>query len=123
MEKGTREYWQIEFKKALNAEGIINQQFFDFMKGKIKILPLPVEEFGWGVFPKTDKEGILVDIRMVVPMIYDEKSLCVNLHEYTHAYEMYFCLGEIYVWNVQESEQKACAAEKRYLKSLNKNND
>lgn len=119
METTKKEYWQAELTKALNAEGIINQHFFDFMKGKIKILPLPVEEFGWGVFPKTNKEGILVDIRMVVPAIYDVKSLCVNIHEYTHAYEMYFCLGEKYVWNVEESEQKARDAEKRYLKSRN----
>ncbi len=120
MEKVNTEYWQTELNKALNEEGIIDQQFYDFMKGKIKRLPLGIEEFDWGVFPITNKEGILVDIRMVVPTIYDVKSLCVNLHEYTHAYEVYFCLGKVYVWNIQESEQKACDTEKRYLKSLNK---
>ncbi len=121
MEKVNKEYWQAELNRALKKEGIIDQHFYDFMKGKIKSLPLKVEEFGWGVFPIINKESILVDIRMVVPTIYDVKSLCVNLHEYTHAYEVYFCLGKVYVWNTQESEEKARDAEKRYLKSLNKN--
>lgn len=109
--------WQAELNKALNEEGIIDQQFYNFMKGKISKFPLKVEEFGWGVFPITNKEGVLVDIRMVVPIVYDEQSLCVNLHEYTHAYETYFCLGKVYVWHIEESEQKARDAEKRYLKN------
>lgn len=115
MVKANIEYWQAELSKALNEEGIIDQQFYDFMKGRIKSLPLKVEEFGWGVFPITNKEGILVDIKMVVPTIYDVKSLCVNLHEYTHAYKTYSCLGKVHVLNIQESEQEACDAEKRYL--------
>lgn len=115
-----KENWKIELNKALAEEGIIDNQFHKFMEGKITKLPLKVEEFGWAVFPITNKDGILTDIRMVVPIIYDEKSLCVNIHEYTHAYEVYFSLGKKYIWNVEESEQKAQDAEKRYLKRKNK---
>lgn len=121
MEELDVKYWQEEFDKALKTEGIVDEYFFDFMKGKIKRISLKAEEFGWGVFPITDEAGILYDIRMIVPTIYDVKSLCVNIHEYTHAYEVYLELGKIYVWNVEESEQRAKAAEKRYLKSLNNN--
>lgn len=115
MDDINKEYWQNELKCALEREGITDQNFHTFLKGKIKKLPLKVEEFGWGVFPQIDANGILTDIRMVVPIIYDIKSLCVNIHEYTHAYEMYFCLGEVYVWHVSESEEKAKAAEQRLL--------
>lgn len=50
MEQVNTEYWHAELNKALNEEGIIEQPFYDFMEGKIKSLPLKVEEFGWGVF-------------------------------------------------------------------------
>lgn len=120
LNKTNEDYWQEELNKALINEGITEKQFFKFMKGKIRKFPIRAEEFVWGVFPITNKEGILVDIRMVVPTIYDEKSLCINIHEYTHAYEVYSSLGEVYVWNIEESEKKAREAEKRYLKNKNK---
>ncbi len=113
------DYWNNELYSFLKDEGITNQKFYDFMKGKIKRYPLKVQDFGWGVFPLIDEKGILTDIRMIVPIIYDVKSLCVNIHEYVHAYEVYLELGKIYIWNVQRSEEKAKEAEKRYLISLN----
>lgn len=115
MEKASTEYWQKRLHDFLKEEKMEEPEFHNFMNGKIKRLPLLVEEFGWGVFPLTDEEGILVDIRMIVPMIYDEKSLCVNIHEYVHAYEAYSRLGRVYKWHIEESEQNACNAEKRYL--------
>ena len=118
IEKENTNYWQNELIKGLTLEGITDKNFFDFMKGKIKKLPLNVDDFGWGVFPIIRQDGVLNDIRMVVPVIYNVKSLCVNIHEYVHAYEMYFDLGEIYKWHIKESEQKACEAEKRYLLTL-----
>lgn len=115
------DYWQNELIKALVKENITDDNFFNFLKRKIKSYPLKVEDFGWGVFPIINDKGILTDIRIIVPIIYDIKSLCVNIHEYVHAYETYLCLGKVYVWHIEESEQKARDAEKRYLKSLNKN--
>ncbi len=110
--------WKQELAIALKNEQITNLRFFEFMKGKIKKVPFLVEDFGWGVFPIINENGILEDIRMIVPVIYDIKSLCVNLHEYTHAYELFSSLGKVYEWHVEESEQKARSAEKRYLLSL-----
>ena len=112
--------WQKELNAVLEEEGIKNQEFFTFMKGKIKRLPLSVEDFEWGVFPMIGENGTLIDIRMVIPIIYDVKSLCVNIHEYTHAYEVYSYLGRTYEWHTEESEQKDCDAEKRYLKKIGK---
>ncbi len=85
------------------------------MRGKIKRLPLQINDFGWGVFPRLNTDNILQDIRMVVPVVRDIETLCVNIHEYVHAYEMYTCLGEVYEWHIEESEEKAKAAEKRFL--------
>lgn len=115
MDKMNREHWEKELEDFLKADGITDQKFYDFVRKKVTRLPLQVEDFGWGVFPITDKNGVLTDIRMVVPIIYDEKSLCVNIHEYTHAYEVYTYLGSIYEWHIEESEEKAKSAEKRYL--------
>lgn len=114
------EYWQDELKSFLKEEGIENPDFYSFMNGKIKRYPLQVEDFGWGVFPITNDDGILIDIRMIIPVIYDQKSLCVNIHEYTHAYEVFSHLGKVYEWNVEESEQNARGAEKRYLNKRRK---
>ncbi len=120
MENEKTKFWEEELNIALIHEQITNPDFFLFMKGKIKRIPFLVHEFGWGVFPIIDENGILKDIRMIVPVIYDIKSLCVNLHEYTHAYELYSYLEKHYEWHIEESEHKARSAEKRYLLSLNK---
>lgn len=109
------DYWNKELNSALEDENITNPSFFEFMRGKIKTLALPADEFGWGVFPLIDDDGIVYDIRMVVPVINDTKTLCINIHEYTHAYEVYESLGEVYVWHEEISEQKAREAEQRYL--------
>ena len=115
MDEINEKYWQNELNCALEREKITDPNFHEFLKNKIKKLPLKVEDFGWGVFPILDDNGILIDIKMVIPIIYDIKSLCVNIHEYTHAYEMYFYLGEKYEWHISESEEKAKDAERRLL--------
>lgn len=61
---------QKELNAVLEEEGIKNQEFFTFMKGKIKRLPLSVEDFEWGVFPMIGENGILIDIRMVICEIF-----------------------------------------------------
>ena len=115
MDEINKEYWQNELKCALEREGITDPNFFAFLKGKVRSYNVKVEDFNWAVFPRIDVNGVLTDISMVVPTVYDMKSLCVNIHEYTHAYELYFCLGEVYVWHVEESEAKAREAEHRLL--------
>lgn len=112
-------YWEKKLREFLEIDGISDIEFFNYMAQRTTRLPLTVEEFGWGVFPIEDNNGILIDIRMVVPNIYDEKSLCVNIHEYTHAYELYSCLGSIFQWDIKASEEKAISAEKRYLNIKN----
>lgn len=109
------EYWNNELNNALAEEKIIYPEFFQFMEGKIKRLALSADDFGWGVFPLINDEGVAYDIRMVVPVITDTKTLCINLHEYVHAYEVYESLGKVYEWHEEESERKAVAAEERYL--------
>ncbi len=111
-------YWKSEFLVALEYEGITDINFFNYLKEndkRVKRYRIPFNALGWGVFPKIDKDGILRDIRILVPEIVDEKTLCINIHEYVHAYEMYYQIGEVYEWHVKESEEKAVKAEHNYL--------
>lgn len=120
MEKKYESSWERELINFLIEDGIIDQSFYDFISERIIRLPANVNEFGWGVFPKIDENGILYDLRILVPKIYNELSLCINIHEYTHAYELYGYLGKAYKWDINNSEEKAQAAEKRYLNSIRK---
>ena len=83
MDDINKKYWQNELKCALERDGITDPNFFAFLKGKIRSYNVKVEDFNWAVFPRIDANGILTDISMIVPTIYDMKSLCVNIHEYT----------------------------------------
>lgn len=117
------EFWKKELSNALKDEKMDSVEFLTFMEGKIKRLALSVDEFGWGVFPILDEQGVVRDIRMVVPIIYDDRSLCVNIHEFTHAYEVFLSLGSVYEWNVDESERRAKESENRYLSKKMKSNE
>ncbi len=85
------------------------------MKTRIHPLPAdtPIEWFG--CFPDV-KNDILVGIQVVVvPVIKDEKTLLINLHEFYHAYELFLELGSIYQEKTEEREKKARAFEEKYL--------
>lgn len=92
-----------------------NAYFWRFLKGKIKVLPLGVQEFPWGCFLRLDRDGVLVDIRILVPKIVDEATLLVNIHELTHAYELFGKLNLLYEENRQRSEELAVSKEQEYL--------
>ena len=102
----------INFFKEQN---LYNEEFFDFMEGKVKVYPsdIPIEWFG--CFPII-KNNILVDIRLLVPEIKTEQNLLVNIHEYTHALELFDELGNIYEERMEQRETKAKNMEKIYLK-------
>ena len=45
-------------------------------------------------FYAIDKNDVLVDIKVSVPYIDDEKTILINIHEYVHYYIMYKKLGK-----------------------------
>ena len=85
------------------------------MKVKIKVFPsdTPLEWFG--CFPIVEN-GILKDIRILVPEIKNQKNLLVNIHEHIHGLELFDELGTLYEEKPKQREAKALKMEKIYLK-------
>lgn len=112
---GKDEPFKNKLKDFLKEQNLYKEEFFDFMKGKIKVVPsdTPLEWFG--CFPIV-KNGILKDIRMLVPEIKSQKNMLVNIHEYVHGLELFDELETIYVERKDERENKALNMEKVYLK-------
>ena len=109
----------IEFLKEQN---LYKEQFFDFMIGKIKVFPSDTSPEWFGCFPIV-KDGILKDIRLLVPEIKNEQNLLVNIHEYTHALELFDEIGTYYEERREERENKAKTMENVYLKKYSYKKD
>ena len=110
----------IEFFKE---KGIYNEEFFNYIKKKVLILPsdTPLEWFG--CFPILDENNNIMDIRLSVPEVVTEKNLLVNLHEYYHAYEIYNELGNLYIENREVRENNAINFEQSYILSRKLKNE
>lgn len=110
-----KEPFKNELKDFLKEQNLYKEEFFDYMKGKIKVVPYNVPTEWFGCFPIVS-QGILTDIRLLVPEIKTEKNMLVNIHEYTHALELFEELGTTYECRREERENKARNMEKVYLK-------
>lgn len=113
---GKEEPFKNEIKEFFKKENLYSEDFFDFMKGKVKIVSSDEALKWFGCFPKIEN-GILKDIRVLVPEIKTEKNMLVNIHEYIHAYRLFNELGKVYEDKHDEREKEAKEMEKRYLKS------
>lgn len=110
-----------EFLESLKLVGIYDEEFLSFLDGKVHRYPSYMEQIGWAVFPKLDKEGKIIDIRMLVPIISDEKTLLINIHEYVHAYDLYKKLNEFDdTRKDEEFENRAKNAERLVLEKKKK---
>lgn len=102
-------------KEILYSLNIGNEAFWFFIISRVKIYSLNVNDFSWGCFPILSDNNILIDIRLIVPFIQDEKTLLVNIHEFAHAFELYEVLGNEYHENKAKSENLARSKEQEYL--------
>ena len=107
-----------EFLSILVSLEIGNQEFFQFLEGKVK--RYPVNDFGWGCFPILDNDNHIIDIRIIVPDFLDELCIRINIHEYTHAFELYNELGEVYIENRVVRENNAKEKELEFLRLRSK---
>lgn len=105
-----------EFRELLFELGIGNVDFFHFIKGKVH--RYPIKDFPWACFPILDEEQRIVDLRLVVPVLYDEKSIQINIHEYTHAFELFMEFGQVYIEDRENRELNAKEKELEYLRKL-----
>ena len=113
---GKGEPFKNEVKDFFKKENLYSEEFFDFLKQKVRKVPSTSEISWYGCFPQVE-DSILKDIRLLVPEITDEKSLLINIHEYAHALELYNELGTIYIERRIERENKAKEMEKKYIKN------
>lgn len=97
-------------------EKICNSDFFDYISDKIVYIPSGSDVFWYGSHPILEN-GILCDIRVVVPIIENEFDLIVNIHEFTHAIELYDEIGLLYNENVEDREARAHNMEKIFIKN------
>lgn len=95
-------------------ENLYNEEFFNYIEDKIVIVPSDTDTFWFGCHPII-KEDIIKDIRLVVPEIKKEKDMLVNIHEFTHALELYEEIETKYEEKREERENKAKLMEKKYL--------
>lgn len=105
-----------ELIRFLKEQNLYREEFFEFMEGKIKVVSYdtPIEWFG--CFPLIEN-GILTDIRLLVPEIKTQKNLLVNIHEYVHAIELFDELGTVYKDRREARENRASNYEKIYLEN------
>ena len=109
-----------EFLNILVNLEIGNEEFFKFLKGKVK--RYSIKDFGWGCFPILDKDNRIIDIRILVPEFLDELCIRINIHEYAHAFELYNELGQVYVENKETRENNAKEKELEFLRLILKKN-
>lgn len=105
-----------EFFKTQN---LYKKEFFDFIKERMLIVPSGTDISWYGCFPIVE-DDILKDIRLLVPEIETEKDLLINIHEFTHAIELYDELEMPYEEKREQREYKAKSMEKIYLKKFKK---
>ncbi len=112
-----------KFRSICEVLNIGSEDFWLFIKEKIHRFPMLANDFPWACFPITDQNNILIDIKVVVPVIVDEATLLVNIHELAHAYELYGLMDKECIYQENESEKYALKKEEQYLKLVRKNPD
>lgn len=113
---GKKEPFKNEVKEFFKSQNLYSEEFFDFIKDKVKVLSKRVNKDWYGCFPIINN-NILTDIRLLVPKIEMEGDLLINIHEYYHALELFNELGTIYVSKTDEREKRAKEIEKIYIKN------
>jgi len=105
-----------EVKDFFKEEGIYSEEFFDFLKNKVKVIPSGILKSWYGCFPIIENDKI-TDIKLLVPEMETKTDILINIHEYAHAHELFNELGTIYHARTEERENYAKEMEKIYLKN------
>ena len=113
---GKEEPFKNQLKEFFKAEQLYSEEFFDFIKNKVHVIPSNTSVDWYGCFPILDNNKIK-DIRLLVPQIVNDRTLLINIHEYYHALELFNELGTVYEERREERENKAKEIEKKYIKN------
>lgn len=106
-------------EKDLN-EYFADVEEFKFLKTVTNVLDVPCDEGMdfYGCYPQVDDDDeILRGLKVCVPKITDLKSMCVNVHEFRHALDVYRHIGEVLpVFDYEESAKNEEERFKVYLR-------
>lgn len=109
-----RFYLKLEFNKILKNEKMDDKDFLEYLKQRTKVVPNTFGKEYYGCFPRVNK-GVLIGIDLLVPEIVTKEDLLINIHEYTHAFDLYQQLNCPYIENIECLEEHAKVLEKKYL--------
>jgi ADP-ribosylglycohydrolase len=105
-----------ELKQFFKNENLYSEEFFDFIKQKVKVVSNELPKEWFGCFPMIDNY-MLKDIRLLVPEIKNQTDLLINIKTYAKALELYKHLGTEYKCINKILDAKADDLEKKYLKN------
>lgn len=117
------------YKKALSLtlsmkdiEAFLNlpKEFIDYVDKKLITFNYYFDENALvfsGVYPKV-VDGLLIDFRVVVPEVVDDKTAAVNINLYSQAFSVYQSLGKEYTLDEELVKQEASEKEKQFIKSV-----
>ncbi len=100
----------------LKSLGINDNSYFTYINqtGRIRVIDVPIDSNIWGCFIQ-EKEGVITDIKFLVPPLTEERSILINIHELAHGYEIFPYLGTTYQEDKNKSEKYAKDIEQQYL--------
>ncbi len=105
----------MDLQEILTTLCIYSDDYWNYISPNIKAFDLPVETAIWGTFTTTDDNNLLTGIKILVPVIKDEKTLLINIHEHAHAFTLYQHLGQPLDIEVASHEEYARGKEQEYL--------
>ena len=87
----------------LKKYDLYREDIFEYMKDRTKCVDYRLDESKrfYGVFTNIEN-GIIKDIRVMVPYIVDDTSISIRIHEYIHILKLYDYLNKEYVFTDYE---------------------
>lgn len=85
--------------KFFSNHNLYNKEMFDYFKKNTTYYDYKNEDYRVfnGTFYKLDSNNILTGIHICVPIVEDDKTMLINIHEFVHAIEMYYNLGKKWI--------------------------
>lgn len=104
-----------EIKDFFRHENLYSEEFFDFIKTRVKVISSDAHKEWFGCYPLIENEKI-TDFRILVPEIKKESDLLINIRQYAKALELFNNIGMHYGENRDKIEKSVDKIEKMYLK-------
>lgn len=107
-------YFALEFRDFLKENGMNNKLFLEYCNKFSLIVPSGTEKSWYGCFPLVNSSNFLTGFKLLVPELKTKEDLDINIHEYTHAFELFSEIGTQYTENREQREESAINNEKKY---------